>query len=264
MRSGPVVLTLTPVNSSVLTHRRIALAFIALPLLLASCAPAEQAASTADTSAVTVARQPIPDGVDPRMVTWRGDGLLVPRPDSLQRIPGYVVDSVFSPEEGLRRFQATVRAPRPARFAGGAADQETLLRNYWTALVRHDTLAIRELVVSHAEFAYLYLPESAPFAAGMHPSAAWILYESATGRGLSRAFREATSRAAASSSSTSRDGAITATICRDQGRDEGKSHTFGPCGVVLRAAQSTDTLWIAATLVRRDGVVKFLGLDNAL
>lgn len=254
MCPGPVVLTLTPVSSSVPTHRRIALAFLALPLLLASCAPAEQAASTADASAVTVARQPIPDGVDPRMVEWRSDGLLVPSPDSLQRIPGYVVDSVFSPEEGLRRFQATVGAPRPARFAGGAADQETLLRRYWTALVRHDTLAIRALVVSHAEFAYLYLPESAPFTSGMQPSAAWILYESQTGRGLSRAFREATAR----------DGTITATVCRDQGRDEGRSRTFGPCGIVLRGAQRTDTLWIAATLVRRDGIVKFLGLDNAL
>lgn len=254
MRPGPTVLSFTPVNPRVPTSRRRVLAGLALPFLLASCAPVAQDAPAGERAVSTVARQPIPSGVDPRMVEWRGDGMLVPSPDSLRKTPGYVVDSIFPPDETLRRFQATVRAERPSRLAGGAPDEESLLRRYWAALVRHDTLAIRGLVVSHAEFAFLYLPESAPFASGMQPSAAWMLYESQTGRGLSRAFREATTR----------DGTLTATVCRDQGRDEGRSRTFGPCGVVLRAAQRTDTLWIAATLIRRDGRVKFLGLDNAL
>jgi len=227
-----------------------------IPILLClavACTDAERPESAAGES-TSVARQPIPPGVAPEMVEWRGDGVLVPSPDSLRRTPGYVVDSVFPPEEALRRFQATVAGPPATRLTGGAPSTETLLRRYWSMLVRHDTLGIRSLTVSHAEFAYVYLPESAVFASGMQPIGAWVMYESLTGRGLSRAFRAAESG----------DTNVVSTPCRDRARDEGKSRTFGPCAVVLRKAAGFDTLWIAGTVVRRDGVFKLLGLDNSL
>lgn len=227
--------------------------YLLLIILSLACGGGESAES-ARTDSTAVTRQPLPPGIAPGMVEWRADGLLVPSPDSLRKLPGYIVDSIFPPAEALRRFQATVEGTPTARLTGGAPNAEALLREYWAMLVRHDTIGIRSLVVSHAEFAYVYFPESAPFASGMQPSAAWILYESQTGRGLSRAFRAATGR----------DARVSGTVCRDQSRTEGRSLTFGPCGVVLRASQRADTLWIAATLVKRDGVVKFLGLDNAL
>lgn len=250
--------SITPEPRAGLGPRPLGGSFLALALTLAltlvGCGPSDDSPAIREARAASIERQPIPAGVDPRMVEWRSDGLLVPSADSLRRTPGYVIDSVFPPDEAIRRFQATVAGPAPARLVGGARDPETLLRRYWSALVAHDTVAVRTLVVDHAEFAYLYFPESAPFASGMQPAAAWILYESQTGRGLSRAFRAATDRREP----------VASTVCREQGRDEGKGRTFGPCGVVLRTAQRSDTLWIAATLLRRDGVVKFLGLDNAL
>jgi hypothetical protein len=223
---------------------------LVLTLVLAGCGPADDEA--VDEAATT--RQPIPSGISPAMVEWRADGVLVPSPDSLRKLPGYVVDSIFPPEEAMRRLQASVNGPAPTRFTGGAAGTDALLRSYWTALTRKDTLAISALVVDHAEFAYLYFPESAPFASGMQPIAAWILYENQTGRGLGRAFRTAESAT----------GDVVGTTCREGGRDEGKSRTYGPCAVVLRSVARTDTLWIGSVLIRRDGVHKFLGLDNGL
>jgi hypothetical protein len=230
-------------------------ALICSAVIAALCACDSGSTSDSGASETTpVVRQPIPDGVDPRMVEWRTDGALIPSMDSLRKTPGYVVDSIFPPEEALRRFQSTVNAPRPERLAGGATSADALLRNYWTALVRRDTTAIRALVVNHAEFAYLYFPESAPFASGMQPSAAWILFEGETGRGLTTAFRAAKDQ----------DQRVESTVCRSQERTEGKSRTFGPCGVVRRTGGVADTLWIGSTLIARDGVVKFLGLGNEL
>jgi hypothetical protein len=216
-----------------------------LVLSVVACAAPDDAKTSGDA---------IPEGLDARMVERRSDGVLVPSKDSLQKLPGYVVDSIHPPAEALRRLQATVTRERPSRLEGGAPTLDALMRAYWTALVRKDTVAIQRLVVSHAEFAYLYFPESAPFAAGMQPVAAWMLYESGAGRGLARALRLADGR----------QPTVHATICAGASRDEGLSHVYGPCGVVLRQDMRRDTLWLVNSVIRRDGIHKLLGLDNPL
>ncbi len=203
-------------------------------------------------------RQPIPPGIDPAMVEWRSDGMLVPSPDSLRKTPGYIIDSILPPAEALRRLQQEVMDPIPTRLTGGGDSRAALIRAYWAALQRTDTTLIRTLVVSKAEFAYLYFPESAPFASGMQPLPAWVLYEAQSGRGLTAASSRA--REATTGRAELRD-----VTCQAGGRSEGASETSGPCGVVVRwPDQRTDTLWIASTVIRRDGRYKLLGLDNAL
>ena len=203
-------------------------------------------------------RQPIPPGIDSTMVEWRSDGMLIPSPDSLRKTPGYIIDSILPPDEALRRLQAQVTDPIPTRLTGGATTRPALIRAYWTALQQTDTTAIRDLVVSKSEFAYLYFPESAPFASGMQPEPAWVLYEAQAGRGLTAASSRARDALAGNA-------ALREVVCREGGRTEGSSQTSGPCGVVLRwPDQRTDTLWIASTILRRDGRYKLLGLDNAL
>ena len=223
-----------------------------LSILLVGCL----ACGGDDRSAQT--RQPIPPGIDAAMVEWRSDGMLVPSPDSLRKTPGYIIDSILPPDEALRRLQQEVTDPIPTRFTGGATSRPALIRAYWEALQRTDTTTIRTLVVSKAEFAYLYFPESAPFASGMQPVPAWVLYEAQTGRGLTAASSRALETVAGNA-------VLRDIACRDGGRTEGASQTSGPCGVVLRwPDQRTDTLWIASTIIRRDGRYKLLGLDNAL
>jgi hypothetical protein len=96
-----------------------------------------------------------PAGIDPAMIERRSDGLWIPSQDSLRKTPGYVIDSVFTPEENLRRFQATVTAPSGNRVSGGAPSTDALLRRYWALLAAGDTLGMTPLMVSRAEYAYL-------------------------------------------------------------------------------------------------------------
>jgi len=222
--------------------------FVGLILASVACDGREDAARG------TVARAPIPAGVDPRMVEYRSDGVLIPSRDSLLKTPGYVVDSVFSPEENLRRFQATVSGAPPARLSGGARSTDALLRQYWTLLTTGDTLAMSPLLVSRAEYAYLYAPFSVEGAAGLPPQVGWELILSQTGRGLTRALQAARTEPAP----------VIATLCSDVPRAVGAGRLYGPCGVIVKRAVGTDTVWVVKSLFERDGVHKLLGLQNEL
>lgn len=225
------------------------LAPIALLLLSAACG-GEPAADTADG----VVRQPIPRGVDPSMVTWRSDGVIVPSKDSLQKTPGYVVDSLFTPEEDLRRFQATVTEPVPTKLSGGAASTDALIREYWALLSTGDTLSMSPLVVSRGEYAYLYFPGSTEAANGMPPAIGWELIVRQSGRGLTRALRIAQAGPSV----------IKSVTCSDTPRVSGKNTIYGPCGVVITRNGTEQTVWVVKSLIERDGVHKLFGLQNEL
>lgn len=188
------------------------------------------------------------------MVEHRSDGILIPSRDSLLKTPGYIVDSVFSPAEDLRRFQATVAGAPPTRLAGGAPSTDALLRQYWGFLATGDTLAMTPLIVSRAEYAYLYAPFSVEGAAGMPPQIGWELILSQTGRGLTRALAAARPEPAP----------VVGTLCSAAPVAVGAGRLYGPCGVILRRPAGIDTVWVIKSLFARDGVHKLLGLQNEL
>ncbi len=198
-------------------------------------------------------RQSIPAGIDSAMVTWRGDGVLIPSDDSLRKTPGYVVDSIFPPEEMLRRFQAEAGAPVTA-LAGGEASADALLRRYWTLLATGDTLGMTPIVASKAEFAYLYFPESAELASGVPPAVSWLLLGSNSGRGLTRALRAASTG----------DTALLGTTCQPLSTNAGASRITGPCAVIRRQAGQPDTLWLVKHVIVRDGMFKLMSFANDL
>ncbi len=207
--------------------------------------------TTLDSGAV---RQPIPIGVDPAMVEWRSDGALIASRDSLLKTPGYVIDSVFPPEEALRRFQAEAGGVAPNALSAGAASIDALLRRYWATLVRGDSMALQPLVVSKPEFAYLYFPESAEPATGMQPHVSWLLLSNNSGRGLARALALAAES----------DSAIVGTACTVQQIVAGRNTIHGPCGIVRRGASKRDTLWITNHVIERGGVFKLMSFANEL
>jgi hypothetical protein len=211
-------------------------------------------ACSGDASDHTASNVSIPAGVDPRMVERRSDGVLVPSPDSLRKTPGYVVDSVFSAEENLRRFRSTVAGTPPERLTGGEPTTDALLRRYWALLSIGDTLNLSPLIVSRAEYAYLYAPVSPEFASGMPPHIGWEIILSQSGRGLTRALAAA-QRAPAP---------ILSTLCSDSARVVGSGRLYGPCSVVVRRPNGVDTVWIAKSLFALGGRHKLLGLQNEL
>lgn len=199
-------------------------------------------------------RQPIPEGVSPAMVTWRSDGVLIPTPDSLQKTPGYVVDSIFPPEEALRRFQAEAGGVPVTGLADGARSHDALLLQYWSLLAAGDTLALAPLVVSQSEFAYVYYPESDEPSYGLLPNVSWLLLSNNSGRGLVRAL------SVAQSSTTG----VTRSVCAQEPRTVGRNRIHGPCGVVRPRGAGGDTLWIATHIIERDGIFKLMSFTNEL
>ena len=246
-------------DSSCAVSRRLPWPLLAGLLLLIGCADADarrraEALASADTPLDSGAvRQPIPPGIDPAMVTWRGDGLLVPSTDSLQKTPGYVVDSIFPPEVMLARFQQASGA-QLERLADGATSTDALLRAYWAHLVRGDTLALRPLVVNRSEFAWLYLPDSPERANGMPPEPFWLLLSNNSGRGLTRALR-----AAANGDTT-----LVGTTCVADTIVAGASRVLGPCAVIRRVGGRPDSLWIVQHVLVRDGIFKLMSFANDL
>lgn len=216
------------------------------------------AALASDTSVLDsgAVRQPIPRGIDPRMVEWRSDGVLIPSQDSLRKTPGYVVDSIFPPEEALRRFRAELGGDAPTRLTGGAPSLDVLLRRYWGLLARRDTFAMTPLVMNAKEFAWLYYPESGEAAAGLAPNISWLLLSANSGRGLARAL------AAADTAVT--PAPLVGTACVPVTGAMGANRLYGPCGVIRRLGVRPDTVWVVQRIIARDGIFKLMSFSNDL
>jgi hypothetical protein len=198
-------------------------------------------------------RQPIPMGIDPRMVTWRMDGVLIPSTDSLQKTPGYVVDSIFPMDEMIRRFQAE-SGPAVTVLSGGEASMDALLRRYWALLVAGDTVSMTPIVASQREFAYLYFPESREVTDGVPPAISWLMLASNSGRGLTRALRDASQG----------DPTLRGTLCQPLELTAGRARIIGPCGVLRTRNGQPDTLWFVKHVIARDGIFKLMSFANEL
>ncbi len=254
----------TPRHRSFSVNAQSRITLLLLTLLLAflpACGEDADAKRRADAMAndTTVlepgaVRQPIPPGVDPAMVEWRSDGKLIANRDSLYKTPGYVVDSIFTPEEALRRFQTEAGGVPVTSLSGGERSLDALLTRYWATLVRGDSLALTPIVLSKPEFAYLYFPESDEPGNGMQPHISWLLLSNNSGRGLSRALATA-----AKSDSTLRG-----TTCSDRKLRAGVSTIIGPCAIIRMKDALPDTVWITAHVIERGGVYKLMSFANEL
>jgi hypothetical protein len=197
-------------------------------------------------------REPIPAGIDPHMVEWRSDGKLIASRDSLIKTPGYVVDSIFPPDEALRRFRAETPGEPVDRLAGGEASSDALMRKYWAALVAKDSAAIARLVMTRGEWAYLYLPHSIEFRSGMQPSAAWYLVEMASARGALRAGKV-----------SERNARVSGTFCQSEA-SAGPAVIWSGCGVILTTGAARDSVVIASHVMEHGRTFKLVSLANPL
>lgn len=111
-----------------------------------------------------------------------------------------VIDSALPIAELLRRFRTELPDTAPVRaFAHGAPSRDSLVRRFVAALNARDTNAMREMMLSKAEFAWLYYDEhflsKPPYE--MPP---WLMWQRAiqlSDNGLATAFGEFGGRALA-------------------------------------------------------------------
>jgi hypothetical protein len=130
-----------------------------------------------------------------------------------------VVDSVIPREEALRRFRDGV--PEVRELSGGASSREALATAVTRALATRDTATLRTLLLSKAEFAWVYYPTAAqglpPY--DLAPALYWFTLEGRNGRALSAMLNDPRQIGARYAGHD----------CGSAGAREGENTLWGPC-----------------------------------
>jgi len=163
---------------------------------------------------------------------------------------GGVVDSALPIPELLGRLRAAT-ADTPTTLAGGAESPVRLARALLAALSAHDTTAVRALVMSRGEFAWLYYPHTKftapPYELG--PDLVWIPLYAASDKGAGRLLARYGGQAL-------RFDALT---CPDTVTTEGPNTIVSGCAVRFATGDSAARdLRIFSSLLSRDGRYKFI------
>jgi hypothetical protein len=188
------------------------------------------------------------------MLERRSDGVLIASAESLRKVPGYVVDSIFPPAEALRRFRDASGPGRPTRLSDGDTTVLALFTGYVDALRARDSLAVLRFALTRPEYAWLYFDGSPEQQSGLVPQAAWALMESRSNVGLGRAA----GRVSALGSTR-----VVSATCGPTNVALPAAELIGPCTVVLESADGTRTpLPLSRMVMRRDGRVKLVSFAN--
>ncbi len=227
-------------------ERGAGLAILAIvALVIAACS---KEASNAPNASATVA------AVNRDSIT--ADSIARARQDSINRAqPGYIVDSIFTPDEEIRRFRKALGGDSATQFVGGSASRDALVRRFIDALVKSDTSDLRAMAVHAREFADLYYPRS-PYAHPPYhqpPDFAWRLIQDKGRGGLTKLMKQ-----------------VAGTSMRYVGNDcepkvlyEGEVTRYSGCLVrVVMPAGDTATKRYFGSIVERKGQFKFLSYAN--
>ncbi|NJD20008.1 MAG: hypothetical protein FIA95_12105 [Gemmatimonadetes bacterium] len=163
--------------------------------------------------------------------------------------------SILPNEAELRRFRAALPGEAPAGLTGGAPSRDALVARFLTALEAADTAAFRDMLLTRAEFAWLYYPHTR-FTAPPYelaPELLWFQIENGTGRGFGRLLDRMGGRPAHADSYA----------CPSDARTEGPNRVWEECVVRLRppGGEARD-LRLFGTILERDGVYKFVSYSN--
>lgn len=195
------------------------------------------------------------------LLTWlmsgacgRGTPTPAPTRAEAQSAPVHI-DSLVPRDTALARFQRA--SATTTELEGGASSRDELVRAFVRAVQRRDTVALRRLVLSRAEFAYLYYPSSAqglpPY--GLSPELMWFMIVERTNRGAAALLGERAESGFRYSGYR----------CEGDSTLEGANTLFGPC-LVRRVAATADTVEerLFGPIVERGGRYKFVSYSNKL
>jgi hypothetical protein len=166
-----------------------------------------------------------------------------------------VVDSIFPIEEELRRFRREL--PEVTALADGASSRDELVERFLVALERGDSTAFAPLLLSRAEFAYLYYPHTVytrpPYE--LSPGLLWFQMENLTSRGLTRMLRAFGGRA------LNTDGYV----CEEPPSSEGPGQVWSGCRIVLTPPSGEQTtVRLFGSILERGGRFKFVTYSTDL
>lgn len=167
-----------------------------------------------------------------------------------------VVDSALPRDERLRRFR--VGLPEVRALDDAAATSRTaLVHAFVRALETGDSARARALVLTRAEFGWLYYPTTPqglpPY--DLSPSVLWFLTEGGTVKGLRRLLEARAGRPLGH----------VGYRCDPDASREGVNRVWGPCLVRwLRAPGDTVEERLFGLILEREGRFKFVSLANGL
>jgi hypothetical protein len=169
--------------------------------------------------------------------------------------PQGVVDSVFPVEEEIRRFRAQLSEPLPDSLEHAAPSKEALANQFIRAVEQRDSVRLRELALSPAEFIAFYYPHSRyaspPYT--QSPSFVWFLIEQNSAKGLSRVLQRYGGQPTG----------YRGIEC--QPPDSEPPHRFWQCVVRWQEAPGKpDPLRAFGSIMERDGRFKFVSYANEL
>jgi hypothetical protein len=163
-----------------------------------------------------------------------------------------VVDSSLPLEEALRRFR--VGLPVVKELSGGAPTRDALVRRFVRAVEQRDTAAVRAMVLSRAEFAYLYYPDS-PFTREPHKQMAglvWFFTQANSSKGVTRAFNRLGGQPLA----------YRGHQCNVRPKRQGPNRLWEDCVVRLGQGNTDAELRLFGSIIERDGRLKFVSYAN--
>jgi hypothetical protein len=165
---------------------------------------------------------------------------------------GGVIDSALPLDEALRRFRTGL--PRVRSLSGGAASRDELVRRFVQAVERSDTAALRAMIVSRAEFAYLYYPTS-PYTREPTKQAAalaWFFVIEPSKIGITRVLDRFGGASLGYRGHS----------CTAPPRHEGENVLWQACALRMGGAARTGTLHLFGPILQRQGHFKFLSYEN--
>jgi hypothetical protein len=163
-----------------------------------------------------------------------------------------VVDSSLPLEEALRRFRVGLSVVK--RLSGGAPTRDALVRRFVRAVEQRDTAAVRAMVLSRAEFAYLYYPDS-PFTREPHEQMAglvWFFTQANSSKGITRAFNRLGGQSLA----------YRGHQCNVRPKRQGPNRLWENCVVRLGQGNTDAELRLFGSIIERDGRLKFVSYAN--
>ncbi|MEX2230422.1 MAG: hypothetical protein WEB13_12385 [Dehalococcoidia bacterium] len=164
------------------------------------------------------------------------------------------VDSILPIEEHLRRFRLDLGA-EPAALSGGARSRDALVARFARALTERDTAAFADMLLTGAEFGWLYYPHTR-FTAPPYrlaPELLWMQIQNGSSRGFGRLL--------------DRLGGTTADAgtyrCAPEPIVEGPNTLWEGC-VLTAAAPGAEPkeIRLFGSILERDGVFKFVSYTN--
>lgn len=159
------------------------------------------------------------------------------------------VDSVVPREVAIERFRQGTH--QVTSFSGGAKSRDALVTAWVKAIETADTAALKRLLISRDEFAWLYYPTASqglpPY--DLSPSLLWFMTDGQTSKGLRRLLEERAGKPMH----------FVGYTCDPKSTTEGENHVWGPCELKqLRAPGDTVSERLFGLLVERGGEWKFL------